>query len=133
MLNALLAEGLNLGLRKMAEATSSRDYFQLSRLPRWHVESDAINRALVKVIEAQTNLPMAKFWGGSMTASSDGQFFPTTRHGEVMNLINAKYGPEPGLIAYTHVSDQFGPFATQSIPTTVNEVVCPHRVVRLDC
>ena len=32
-----------------------------------------------------------------------------------------KYGSEPGLKAYTHVSDQFGPFATQNIPATVNE------------
>ncbi len=38
-----------------------------------------------------------------------------------MNLINAKYGSEPGLKAYTHMSDQFGPFATQNIPATVNE------------
>ncbi|GLQ29054.1 Tn3 family transposase [Sulfitobacter pacificus] len=121
LLNVLLAEGLNLGLSKMAEATSSHDYFQLSRLSRWHVESDAINRALATVIEAQTNLPMTQFWGGGTTASSDGQFFPTTRHGEAMNLINAKYGQEPGLKAYTHVSDQFGPFATQNIPATVNE------------
>lgn len=30
---------------------------------------------------------------------------------EAMNFINAKYGSEPGLKAYTHVSDQFGPFA----------------------
>ena len=26
--------------------------------------------------------------------------------------------------AYTHVSDQFGPFATQNIPVTVNEAPC---------
>jgi len=121
LLNVLLAEGLNLGLSKMAEATSSHDYFQLSRLSRWHVESDAINRALAMVIEAQTRLPMAQFWGGGVTASSDGQFFPAARQGEAMNLINAKYGSEPGLKAYTHVSDQFGPFATQNIPATVNE------------
>ena len=38
-----------------------------------------------------------------------------------MNLINAKYGNAPGLKAYTHVSDQFGPFATQNIPATVSE------------
>jgi TnpA family transposase len=38
-----------------------------------------------------------------------------------MNLINAKYGNEPGLKAYTHVSDQYAPFATQVIPATVNE------------
>ena len=122
MLTVLLAEGLNLGLSKMAEATSTHDYFQLSRLSRWHVESDAINQALAMVIEAQARLPMAQFWGGGVTASSDGQFFPAARQGEAMNLINAKYGSEPGLKAYTHVSDQFGPFATQNIPATVSEV-----------
>ena len=94
---------------------------QLSRLSRWHIESDAINRALAMVIDAQSRLPMAKFWGAGVTASSDGQFFPAARQGEAMNLINAKYGSEPGLKAYTHVSDQFGPFATQNIPATVSE------------
>lgn len=121
LLNVLLAEGLNLGLSKMAEATSSHDYFQLSRLSRWHIESDAINRALAMVIAAQSELPMAANWGSGITASSDGQFFSAARQGEAMNLINAKYGSEPGLKAYTHVSDQFGPFATQDIPATVNE------------
>ena len=38
-----------------------------------------------------------------------------------MNLVNAKYGREPGLKAYTHLSDQFAPFATQTIPATVHE------------
>ena len=121
LLNVLLAEGLNLGLSKMAGATNTHDYFQLSRLSRWHVEGEVMSRALAKVIEAQSALPMVRFWGAGQTASSDGQFFATTRQGEAMNLINAKYGQEPGLKAYTHVSDQFGPFATQTIPATVNE------------
>jgi len=43
LLTVLLAEGLNLGLSKMAEATSTHDYFQLSRISRWHVEGDALN------------------------------------------------------------------------------------------
>lgn len=121
LLNVLLAEGLNLGLSKMAGATNTHDFFQLSRLSRWHVESEAMARALAMVIEGQSSLPMARFWGAGQTASSDGQFFPTTRQGEAMNLINAKYGHEPGLKAYTHISDQFGPFSTQTIPATVNE------------
>ena len=91
------------------------------RLSRWHVEGEAMDRALAMVIEAQARLPMATFWGPGTTASSDGQFFPTTRQGEAMNLVNARYGNEPGLKAYTHVSDRFGPFATQIIPATVNE------------
>lgn len=121
LLNVILAEGLNLGLSKMAGASSTHNFKQLARLSNWHVESEAINRALAMVIEAQAWLPMAKYWGAGETASSDGQFFPTTRQGEAMNLINAKYGHEPGLKAYTHVSDQYGPFATQVIPATVNE------------
>lgn len=55
------------------------------------------------------------------TASSDGQFFPSARQGEAMNMVNAKYGNEPGLKAYTHVNDQFAPFASQTIPATVSE------------
>ena len=121
LLNVLLAEGINLGLSKMAEATNTHDYWKLMRLSRWHVESEALNRALAMVVEAQAKLPMAAFWGMGTTASSDGQFFSTTRQGEAMNLINAKYGREPGLKAYTHVSDQFAPFAIQTIPATVSE------------
>jgi TnpA family transposase len=121
LLNVLLAEGINLGLSKMAEATNTHDYWKLMRLSRWHVESEALNRALAMVVEAQAKLPMAAFWGMGTTASSDGQFFSTTRQGEAMNLINAKYGRDPGLKAYTHVSDQFAPFAIQTIPATVSE------------
>lgn len=121
LLNVLLAEGINLGLSKMAEATNTHDYWQLMRLSRWHVEAENINAALAIVIEAQSKLPMAQYWGMGSTASGDGQFFPSSRQGEAMNLINAKYGRQPGLKAYTHVSDQYGPFATQTIPATVNE------------
>ena len=55
----------------MAEASSSHDYLQLSRISRWHVESDTINRALAVVISAQSDLPMAAHWGGGITASGD--------------------------------------------------------------
>lgn len=121
LLNVLLAEGLNLGLRKMAEASNTHDYWQLSRLARWHVESEALDQALAMVVAAQGKLPMSRFWGMGTTASSDGQFFRSARQGEAMNMINAKYGNEPGLKAYTHVNDQFAPFASQTIPATVSE------------
>lgn len=121
LLNVLLAEGLNLGLRKMAEATNTHDYWQLSRQARWHVESDAMDQALAFVVAEQAKLPMSRFWGMGTTASSDGQFFPSARQGEAMNMVNAKYGNEPGLKACTHVNDQFAPFASQTIPATVSE------------
>ncbi|WP_164139710.1 Tn3 family transposase, partial [Stenotrophomonas maltophilia] len=76
--------------RKMAEASNTHDYWQLSRLSRWHVDSDAIDQALAMVVAAQGRLPMAQFWVMGTSASSDGQFFPPARQGEAMNLVNAK-------------------------------------------
>ncbi len=57
----------------MAEASNTHDFFQLSRLSRWHIESEAIDRAPAMVIEAQAQLPMASLWGLGLTDSSDGQ------------------------------------------------------------
>ena len=121
LLNVLLAEGINLGLRKMAEATTTHGFWELMRIARWHVEGDAFDRALAVVVDAQAALPMAAFWGTGRTASSDGQFFPAGGRGEALNLVNARYGAEPGVKAYSHVSDRFSPFATQTIPATVHE------------
>ena len=121
LLNVLLAEGINLGLRKMAEATTTHGFWELMRIARWHVEGEAYDRALSTVVEAQAALPMATFWGTGRTASSDGQFFPAGGRGEALNLVNARYGTEPGVKAYSHVSDRFSPFATQTIPATVHE------------
>ena len=122
LLTVLLGEGLNVGLSKMADATTDHEYSQLSRLSRWFVESDAIREALAIVLDAQSRLPMAQYLGAGQTSSSDGQFFSTTRQGEAMNLINAKYDTHvPGLKAYAHVSDQYGPYWINSIPATVNE------------
>jgi len=121
LLNVLLAEGLNLGLRKMAEASNTHDYWELSRLARWHVESEAMDQALAAVVAAQGALPMARVWGMGTTASADGQSFPAARQGEAMNTVNARYGNDPGIKAYTHVNDRFAPFASRTIPATVNE------------
>ena len=54
----LLAEGINLGLRKMAEATTTHGFWELMHIARWHVEGDAFARALAVVVEAQAALPM---------------------------------------------------------------------------
>ena len=46
LLKVILVEGLNLALSKMAEASNTHDFFRPSRLSRWHIESEAIDRAL---------------------------------------------------------------------------------------
>ena len=62
---------------------------------------------MVDAIHAQ---PFTKIWGDGDTSSSDGQFFK-----------NAKYGSEPGVKFYTHVSDRYAPFHTQLIAANASE------------
>lgn len=121
LMTVLLSEGLNLGLSKMADAIEGYDRFQLMRLSRWHVDPEALDRALERIVLAQSAIPIARTWGKGRSASADGQFFPSARQGEAGSFLNAKYGRRPGIKAYTHVSDQYGPFATQTIPATVSE------------
>jgi TnpA family transposase len=56
-----------------------------------------------------------------MPSSSDGQYFRAGDRGEAAGQINAHYGGDPGVLFYTHVSDQYAPFHTQVINATVRE------------
>ena len=62
-----------------------------------------------------------KLWGDGDTSSSDGQFFRAGGHGEARADFNAKYGSEPGVKFYTHVSDRYAPFHTKVIAANASE------------
>lgn len=122
LLNVILAGGINMGLKKMALCSSSHSSFwPLMRIANWHLTSESMTDALAIIIDKHRKLPLSAAWGQGLTSSSDGQFFPSGGSGEAMNLVNAKYGMAPGVKAYTHFSDQYGPYATKSIPSTANE------------
>jgi len=65
--------------------------------------------------------PFAAYWGEGTTSSSDGQRFRAGGRGEASGQINARYGGEPGVLFYTHLSDQYAPFHTQVINATVRD------------
>jgi TnpA family transposase len=121
VLSVLLADGVNLGLRKMADACETHTFWELLRIGKWHVREETVARALSTIVEAQGELPMARLWGDGTTSSSDGQHFPAGSTGEALNVVNARYGNAAGLSAYSHVSDQYAPFSTQVIPATAYE------------
>lgn len=122
LLNVILAGGINMGLKKMALCSSSHtSFWSLMRISNWYVTSESMADALAVVIEKHQKLPLSAAWGQGLTSSSDGQFFPSGGSGEAMNLINAKYGNIPGVKAYTHISDQYGPYAIKTIPATAHE------------
>jgi TnpA family transposase len=110
LLTAILADAINLGLTKMAEACPGTTYAKLSWLQAWHIRDETYSAALAELVNAQFRQPFAEFWGDGTTSSSDGQNFKTGSKAQSTGHINPKYGSEPGRTFYTHISDQYAPF-----------------------
>ncbi|MCF4164657.1 Tn3 family transposase [Zavarzinia compransoris] len=124
LLTAILADGINLGLTRMAEACRGVSMRQLAWMHDWHVREETYAAALAKIIDVHRALPLAAIWGDGSTSSSDGQFYRAGGRGEAVGDVNARHGNEPGVAFYTHVSDQYGPFHTKVIAATASEA--PH-------
>ena len=62
-----------------------------------------------------------RLWGDGDTSSSDGQFFRAGGHGQARADYNAKYGSDPGVKFYTHVSDRYAPFHSRVIAANASE------------
>nr|WP_245872668.1 Tn3 family transposase [Deinococcus planocerae] len=62
-------------------------------------------------------------WGDGTTSSSDGQRFPRGGRGKTFGHLNEKYGREPGVLFYTHVSDQYAPFHSRVITANVRDAL----------
>jgi TnpA family transposase len=130
-LTVVLADGVNLGLRRMADACPAYSFWELLRVADWHVREETYSRALAELVDAQRALPLAGLWGEGTRSSSDGQYFPAGGPGEALNVVNARYGTDAGVNVYSHVSDQFGPYHTKVIPATAHEA--PHVLDGLLC
>ena len=124
LLAAVLADGINLGLTRMAETRRDMTVRRLAWIHDWHVREECYVAAPGRLIEAHRALPLSSMWGDGTTSSSDGQFFHAGGRGEAIGDVNARHGNEPGVAFYTHVSDQFGPFHTKVIAATASEA--PH-------
>ena len=75
LLTTLLADGINLGLSRMAESCQGHSLRQLAWMHDWHVREECYAAALARLIEAHRALPLARVWGDGTSSSSDGQFF----------------------------------------------------------
>jgi len=124
LLAAILADGINLGLTRMAETCRGVTLRQLAWVHDWHVREEGYAAALARLIEAHRAVPLARLWGDGTTSSSDGQYFHAGSQGGGLGDVNARHGNEPGVAFYTHVSDQFGPFHTKVIAAAASEA--PH-------
>jgi TnpA family transposase len=115
LLSVILSDGLNMGLRKMADSCPGMTYPKLSWTQSWYVREETYSSALAALVDAQHILPFARYWGDGTTSSSDGQQFPTTWGARASGEVNMKYGSDPGKMIYTHISDQNMGFHTRVV------------------
>ncbi|MDP9013136.1 MAG: Tn3 family transposase [Acidobacteriota bacterium] len=88
LLTAVLADGINLGLMRMAEACRTTPWRQLTWTADWHIRDECYAQALAGLIDAQHRQPLALHWGRGTTSSSDAQFFRAGGQGEVRGRNN---------------------------------------------
>ncbi|EKZ6372260.1 Tn3 family transposase [Klebsiella aerogenes] len=115
LLTTILADGINLGLSKMAESCPGTSRASLENMQAWYIRDETYSAALAELVNAQKSRPLAALWGDGSTSSSDGQNFRVGSHGRYAGQVNLKYGQEPGVQFYTHISDQYSPFYTKVI------------------
>jgi len=123
LMAGLLADGLNLGLTRMAEACSIASLGQLAWMSDWHIREETYVLALRCLVNQQQREPFAAHFGGGTASSSDGQFFQAAGFGRDAGNLNAHYGQKPGFKIYTHLSDRYAPFFTKVIAATASEAL----------
>ncbi|AXI24628.1 Tn3 transposase DDE domain protein [Cardinium endosymbiont of Sogatella furcifera] len=115
LLTTILSDGINLGLSKMADVCPGVTKSSLEGIQAWYIRDETYSAALAELVNAQGKQPMAIYWGQGTTSSSDGQNFKVGSIGRYAGQVNPKYGQDPGVQFYTHISDQYSPFYTRVI------------------
>lgn len=121
VLAAILAVGTNLGVERMANASQGVTYAQLAWTQNWYISPENYEAAIAQIVREHHRLPFTRNWGEGVSASSDGQFFRTGRIRSGAAEINAKYGHEPGIKIYSHLSDHFASFSSRIMSATASE------------
>ena len=123
MLAGVLADGTNLGPKRMAGASKGISAHQIGWMRSLHARSETYRAAQACVTDAHARHPHARLWGDGTTASSDGQFFRASDRAARRSDINLHYGSEPGSKFYSALSDQYGYFSILPISPTESEAV----------
>jgi TnpA family transposase len=123
LMAGLLVEGLNLGLTRMAEASSIASLSDLAWTSDWHIREETYALALRRLIDQQQREPLAARLGDDTASSSDGQFFQAAGPGRNAGRLNAHYSLKSGFKTYTHLSDRYGSFYSKLIAATAREAL----------
>jgi TnpA family transposase len=117
---AILAQGCNLGLTRMAQS-ADLSYDRLAWCTNWYLREETLKAAVGTLVNFQYHQPLSQYWGGGTLSSSDGQRLPTS--GKIRNAtaLPRYFGYGKGVTFYTWTSDQFSQYGTKVIPSTVRD------------
>jgi hypothetical protein len=75
LLTVILADGINLGLTRMAETCRGASLRQLAHLHDWHISEAAYGEALGRLIDAHRTMPLAALWETALPRRATGSNF----------------------------------------------------------
>ena len=118
----LLAEACNIGLEPIVnENVPALTRSRLSWVKQNYIRAENLIRANAKLVNEQTCIPLAQYWGGGEVASANGLRFVVPIR--TLNAgPNSKYFPVGrGITYYNFTSDQFTGFHGIVIPGTLRD------------
>jgi TnpA family transposase len=122
LLAAVMANGLNLGLTTMANA-SAFPYHELSWALDWYVRDETLRAALAVLDNAVLQHPFSRAWGAGTRSSSDGLRIQLGVQAANADYNAAHFHRERGVSIYMHVADVGPPFHQQVIGINDSEAL----------
>ena len=107
----------------MAQVCPGMTRRQLVWTTTWHLRKETFAVALDRLVELQQKTPLTEVFGGGTMSSSDGQNFYLGRPGEAVSSVNTRYGRDPAIKLYTHLSDRYAPLHVKVIAATGRQQV----------
>ncbi len=117
---AVFAQACNFGLDQFA-ALAGLSYRQLAWCATWYLREETLKTAIARVVNFQHRQPLAAAWGSGTLSSSDGQHFPVAVKARTATALPRSFGFGRGVTHYTWTSDQYAPYGTKVIPSTVRD------------
>lgn len=116
IIGAIIAQGTNLGIERMAKSSTGLSYNKLRNVAETYLTEDALRRAQASLVNYQHKLAMAKFWGSGHTSSSDGM---RVEYGvdSIMADYNPHFGSNKGATFYRYTLDQYATYFVKVIYT----------------
>lgn len=120
-LQTVFCYGCNLGPSQTARSLEGADRRQLAWVNYHHISEEALDKAIVKVVNAYNRFRLPKLWGSGKSVSADGKKWDVYEQ-NLLAEYHIRYGGYGGL-GYYHVSDNYIALFSRFIPCGVYEAV----------